>query len=99
MKEDLDDDAAATITDVWTAGILLAQQYIRTSLMTLIIRLLTDTTAADSAGVHLQNDNTHTSKNAHNICDSAVIASLPSFECLKPLPSAVLLPVLPNVVP
>lgn len=40
--EDLDDnDAVANISDVQTAGILLAQQYIRTSLKTLITRFLT----------------------------------------------------------
>lgn len=40
----------------------------------------------------------HTSKNAHNICDSAVIVPLPSFEWLKPLFNAALSPVPPNVV-
>lgn len=39
LKEDLDDnDAGAIITDVWTGGVLLAKQYIRTSL---IIPMLT----------------------------------------------------------
>lgn len=39
--EDLDDnDAVASFSDVQTAGILLAQRYIRTSLIRLIICLL-----------------------------------------------------------
>lgn len=47
-----DNDAVANISDVRTAGILLAQQYIRTSLVSLLTYLLTNNLfAVDSNGV------------------------------------------------
>lgn len=54
VEEGLDDnDAVANISGVQTAGILLAQQYIRTSLMTLITCVLTNIlSAVDSDGVN-----------------------------------------------
>lgn len=53
VEEGLEDnDAVANISDVQTAGILLAQQYIRTSLITLTTCLLTNILfAVDSDGV------------------------------------------------
>lgn len=59
-------------SDVQTSGILLAQQYNRTSLLTLITLLLTNILlAVDSDGViwkgHLQNT-IHTSKDSHYVC-------------------------------
>lgn len=49
--EDLDDnDAVASFGDVQTAGILLAQRYIRTSLIRLIICLLSTILFAAGTG-------------------------------------------------
>lgn len=86
-EEDLDDnDAVASISDVQTAGILLAQQYIRTSLIALIACLLTNiqfATDGDVAprGGHPYNA-VHTSKNAHYVYEKIVIVFY--FNSLNP---------------
>lgn len=77
VEEDLDDnDAVANISDVQTAGILLAQQHIRTSLITLIPCLLTITIYSGQWWCYLKKTSLQYStktKNSNYVCQKVVI--------------------------
>lgn len=73
LKEDLDDnDAGAIISDVWTGGVLLAKQYIRTSLIIPMLTYILSPEELATICCRCSKITPHTHTHTHTLCKLSI---------------------------